>query len=238
MVSLYAERIGTPVYIFHVSGREAMESVRTARASGVEIYAETCTHYLTLDDSVFASDDAWKYVISPPLRSARDREYLWGAIGDGTVTAVGSDHCAYELGLKKVGYDDHREVPAGAPGIEARTPILFASAVQRELGYELFSDISARRAATALGLYPRKGSIQVGADADVVLWDATSEWQGSMLAKSSQSTFALYDSFKGKGRPRHVFSRGNQLVRDGEFLGTRGMGRFIRRQPRQTRVKV
>jgi len=229
MVSLYAGRIGTPVYIFHVSGKEAMDAVRSAKAAGVRIYAETCTHYLTLDDAVFGEPDAWKYVISPPLRQAADRNDLWTSIADGSITSIGSDHCAYDSELKRGKINDHRSIPAGAPGIEARTPLLFSGTTQRGLGYETFSQVTAERAAKALGLYPHKGVIQIGADADLVLWDANAERQASDLESASESTFSLYEGIVTKGRPRDVLVAGNHVVQNGEFVGAAGSGRFIHR---------
>jgi len=229
MVSLYASRLGTPVYIFHVSGSEALSAVRVARRQGVRVFAETCTHYLCLDDTVFRGDDAWRYVISPPIRKTADRDDLWSAVLDGTVVSVGSDHCAYAESAKRAWPQDHRLIPAGAPGIEARTPMLWTEAARRGLSHAEFVAVSTERAARTLGLYPRKGRVQVGADADLVLWDAERAWDASMFLSASPETFSLYRGRSGVGLPRHVLVRGELVVRDATFVGRRGSGRFLRR---------
>jgi dihydropyrimidinase len=230
MVSFYARRIGTPVYIFHVSGSDALSAVREARSTGSRVFAETCTHYLALDEGVFAGPDAWRYVISPPIRSKSDRDDLWRAISEGVVTSVGSDHCAYETSRKCADIDDHRHIPAGAPGIEARTPMLWHQCVEeRQLDPRLFVAVSAERAARVLGLYPRKGAINVGSDADIVIWDSARQWAAEDLPVTSQHTFSLYDGFRGRGLPRHVLAGGELVVNRGEFVGAKGRGRFLKR---------
>lgn len=230
MIAMYAKRIGTPAYIFHISGSEALEAVRTARAGGADILAETCTHYLTLDDSRFEGPDGWKYVISPPLRGASDCEDLWDAIKEGAIVSVGSDHCAYRLDLKNVSSDDHRHIPAGAPGIEARTPLLFAGSADRGLDYTGFTAISASRAAQTLGL-ERKGVIAPGYDADLVMWDTEALWEADSAVKVSSNTFSLYDGTTTHGKPKHVMVRGASAVSDGTFVGAVGTGRFLKRRP-------
>lgn len=228
MVSLYARKLGTPVYIFHVSGSEALGAVSGARAAGTQVYAETCSHYLTFDESVFAGPEAWRFVISPPIRAAADREALWRGIVNGTVVSVGSDHCAYDRDVKRASADDHRRIPAGAPGIEARTPSLWQQATQRGIEPEIFVQVSSERAGRVLGL-PQKGTLSVGSDADIVLWDPTMHWTGDSLPQASESTFSLYDAQRGSGLPRHVLIRGVPVVRDGEFIGGAPFGRFLSR---------
>lgn len=229
MVALYARRIGTPVYIFHVSGAEALGAVEAARAAGSTVYAETCTHYLVFDDSVFAGPDPWRFTISPPIRRAADRDYLWTALQRGSITSVGSDHCAYSRQDKSAHPQDYRHIPAGAPGIEARTPLLWSEGIHAH-GFSVTDLVAANsgRAAQSLGL-PGKGRISVGADADLVLWDPDATWSGADLTSSSPDTFSLYDDLTGKGRPRHVLARGNLAVLDGVLVSPRSPGRFVAR---------
>lgn len=230
MVSLYARRIGTPVYIFHISGREALAAVEAGRSAGSTVYAETCTHYLVHDESIFSGPDAWRYVISPPIRTSEDRDILWNAVRSGSVTTVGSDHCAYATASKSARIDDHRRVPAGAPGIEARTPLLWSEGLHvHGLSQAQIVAASSERAAHALAL-AGKGSITVGADADLVLWDPDLTWSGSDLRRSSPETFTLYDDAKGQGRPRHVLLRGDVVVADGELVDGPPTGRFLARR--------
>jgi dihydropyrimidinase len=227
MVALYAKRIGTPVYIFHVSGSDALLAVRHANAEGARVYAETCTHYLLFDSGVFDTDDGWKYVISPPLRESTDRDELWRALQDRTVQTVGSDHCAYLLDTKRLHTDDHRHIPAGAPGIEARTPMLFSESVRR-FGLVEYAQQSATRAANVLQL-PSKGAIEPGKDADLVLWDVKAPWYGREALSASQGSFSLYDGEVGASVPRHVFVRGTHMVADGAFVGDTGHGQYLHR---------
>jgi dihydropyrimidinase len=231
MVALYARRIGVPVYIFHVSGREALEAVEAARLAGSVVFAETCTHYLVHDDGVFTGPDPWRFVISPPIRSTADRDALWAGVANGSIASVGSDHCAYATASKTQRVDDHRHVPAGAPGIEARTPLLWSEGLRaRGLAPATLAAASSARAAAVLGLAD-KGRIAVGLDADLVLWDRDVEWTGDALTTSSLDTFSLYSDVKGRGLPRHVLLRGEVAVRDGRLVAADSHGRFIRRAP-------
>jgi dihydropyrimidinase len=230
MLGLFARKLGTPVWIFHVSSAEALAAIRDACAAGAQVFAETCTHYLTLDDSVFDGPDPWRYVIAPPIRSAQDRDTLWAAVLDGTITAVGSDHCAYATADKGARPGDYRSIPAGAPGIEARGPLLWDGARRRGLDFTVIARVGAESAAKALGLYPRKGVIRVGSDADVVLWDPEAMWTAEDLPKVSDQTFSLYSGLAGRGRPRHVVVGGELAVKDGTYVG-RPSGRFLTRFP-------
>jgi dihydropyrimidinase len=231
MVSMYAKRLGTAVYIFHVSGSDALGAVRQARGLGATVHAETCAHYLTLDDSVFDGPDPWRFVISPPIRTAADRADLWEAVASGDLVSVGSDHCAYDEQVKRAWPQDHRRIPAGAPGIEWRTPLLWSGAVDRGIDPCTFVQISSERAARALGLFPRKGTITVGSDADLVLWDPRVNWAGGDLAPVSPATFSLYRDVAGSGLPRHVIVGGRLIVEDRKFVTGDAQGRFIARSP-------
>lgn len=231
MVSLFARRIGTPVYIFHVSGAEALGAVEAGRKAGATVFAETCTHYLVHDDTVFDGADPWRFVISPPIRTTSDRTTLWDAVRNGSITSVGSDHCAYSAEDKRAHRDDHRHIPAGAPGIEARTPLLWSEAINaHQLTPADFVAASSARAAKALGL-ATKGEIALGADADIVLWDPDARWTGAELTTSSPDTFTLYDTAAGTGRPRHVLVSGELAVEDGALTTRPSSGTFIRRSP-------
>lgn len=227
MVGLYARKLGTPVYIFHVSGAEALSAVTSCREAGATVYAETCTHYLTFDDSVYSSEGGWKYVIAPPIRTEKDRLALWKGIADGSIDSVGSDHCAYAAVEKQSGMDDYRSVPAGAPGIEARGPLLLAGFMDQGLSWASFVAANAARAARCLGLYPQKGTLLPGSDADLVLWDSSAEWSGHSAITASTASFSMYDDVQSRGRPRHVIVGGQTVVRDSAFVGSPGGGKFL-----------
>ena len=233
-VCLMARKLDTPVYIFHVSGAEALGAVEQARGQGGAVHAETCTHYLAHDDTVFDRPDGWKFVITPPIRTAADRRYLWDRAADGAITSVGSDHCAYSLESKSAHPEDHRLTPPGAAGIQSRTPVLWNEAVNRHgLTPRQFVRLSAENAARALGLWPRKGAVRLGSDADLVLWDQRTEWSGGDLPPASTSTFDIYDRYRGRGLPKHVFLRGHWIVQDGTYTGTPGQGQYINRPKRR-----
>lgn len=231
-VAHMAAKLHSPVYIFHVSGREALDAISDSRRAGAVVHTETCTHYLCFDDSVFASEQGWKYVITPPIRAAADRQQLWQYLADGAITSVGSDHCAYCQSSKSAHIEDHRLTPPGAAGIEARTPVLWDMAVNRHgLSRPAFVRASAENAAKALGMWPQKGALQVGSDADIVVLDPAAEWSGATAVPASNQTFNLYDDYVGGGRPRDVFVRGTRVVEDHQFLAESiGHGHFLARQ--------
>jgi dihydropyrimidinase len=233
MVAMYARKLSAPVWIYHVSGREALTAITEARALGTVIYAETCAHYLTLDESVYVGADAWRYVICPPLRSVSDQKALWSAIAAGEISAVGTDHCAYGLDDKSRSTSDYLDIPAGAPGIGARGPVFWHGAVnEQQLPLTTVAAAWAENAARAQGMFPRKGIIAVGSDADIALMDPEGRWEGANLPAVSTDTFSLYEGLRGTGTPRHVLSRGRFLVRDSEYCGDGVTGSFVVRPAR------
>jgi dihydropyrimidinase len=231
-VAHMAHKLDSPVYIFHVSGREALAAIADSIRAGATVHTETCTHYLCFDDSVFAEDAGWKYVITPPIRAAQDRQELWHRMADDAITSVGSDHCAYCVTSKSAHPDDHRLTPPGAAGIEARTPVLWDLTVNHHrLSPSDFVRSSSENAAKALGMWPRKGALHVGSDADIVILDPQAQWSGARAMPASGQTFTLYDQYVGRGRARHVFVRGAQVVRDEQFLAESvGAGHFLARE--------
>ncbi|REE75454.1 dihydropyrimidinase [Rhodococcus wratislaviensis] len=233
-VSHMARALRSPVYIFHVSGAEAFDAVLESRRAGAVVHAETCTHYLAFDDSVFSRSDGWKFIITPPIRGRHDNERLWEAIADRTMTSVGSDHCAYSLASKSAHPDDHRLTPPGAAGIQARTPVLWDQCVNRRgLTPSDFVAISAESAAKALGLYPAKGTIAIGSDADLVVLDPARQWSGKDLPAASSNTFDLYTDYIGRGMVEHVFVRGIAVVRDANYdSSSTNAGSLLRRSTR------
>src|SRR5690625_309495 len=178
-----AAELGAPVYFYHLSGNVALRAVEAARSQDIAVYAETCTHYLVETEEVFKSPDGWKYTITPPVRSAASREQLWRAVADGGIQAIGSDHCAYARNEKVSASEDFTSVPYGAPGIEARMPILWSEGVAKgRINVEQFVEITATRPSKLFGLHPKKGAIKVGADADIVLMDPKVEWEWPALS--------------------------------------------------------
>jgi dihydropyrimidinase len=220
LVSLYARNHQLPIFIFHVSGRSGLEALRRARGLGTAVRSETCTHYLTFDDSVYHGDDRWMYVITPPIRGLQDQQELWDALTTGELTSVGSDHCAYGRHHKHPDADDFTSMAAGAPGIDVRMPILWNSAIsEQRLSLVEFARVTAQGAAETFGLFPRKGIIRVGSDADLIVVDPQAPWTWPTEPASWGSDYQPYGGASGVGAVQLTMIRGQVVARDGEYVG-------------------
>jgi dihydropyrimidinase len=233
--TLLAKAAGAPVFVVHISCSEAMLAVREANNQGVAAYGETCPHYLSLSVEALAKPnfEGAKYVCSPPLREAWHQDQLWQAIQRGWLQVVSSDHCGFNFkGQKEMGRNDFTQIPNGAPGVENRLAILYTYGVcTGKLSLQRMVDVFSTGPAKFYGMHPRKGSIAVGADADLVVFDP--KYKGKISVKSSLQgvDFNAYEGFDQKGRPDKVFLRGRLTVDKGKFVGKVGQGRFIAREP-------
>ena len=226
-VTRLASATGCRVYVVHVSSALGVEAVRAARATGWGVYAETCPHYLVLDESLLDGPQGARYVVSPPLRHLPDQQRLWAALADGTLDAVGSDDAAYFDEHKLRGAGDFRRVANGLPGAQIRMPLLFSEGVvRRRLALERFVELTAAAAARIFGLYPRKGAIAPGSDADLVLWDPRQEWTPDTAAMHTPIEYTCYESMRLTGRPVNVWSAGRLVVEGGELADIGAGGRF------------
>jgi len=214
-----AEIAGARLYVVHVSSGAGLQVIREARSRGLEIYAETCPQYLLLDESRCEVDDfsAAKYVMSPPLRAIENQELLWAGIRDGSIATVGSDHCSFNFaGQKELGRDDFSKIPNGGPGVENRFGLLYSNGVAAaKIDIHQFVAVTSTNAAKLFGLYPRKGVIAVGSDADIVVWDPAVNSVISASTQKQHVDYNLYEGFQQVGKARHVFLRGRQIVKDG-----------------------
>jgi dihydropyrimidinase len=227
-----AEITGTPVVIAHLSCRRSLEEVRRARARGQTVYVETCPHYLLLTEEEYARPGfaGARYVLTPPLREQADCDALWPALAQGEIGFVSTDHCPWSLAQKDRGRDDFSLIPNGAPGIETRLPLLWSEGVGKgRLTPERFVAVTAAEPARLYGLYPRKGTLSPGADADLVVWDPSREVTLSVSTLHQRVDYCPYEGWEVKGYPRDVVLRGWAIVRGGEFVGERGWGRFVTR---------
>lgn len=236
--AIYLSQIAdSPIFIVHVTCKESMELVRDAYAQGLPVYGETCTHYLTLTEDNLAklNFEGAKYVCSPPIRAQEHLDALWEAISKGWLLAVGSDHCAnvggFE-GAKRKGMGDFSKIPNGCPGAQDRLALLWTYGVERgKINRQKFVDVFATTPAKIVGLFPQKGQIEVGSDADIVIFDAN--WKGVISVKDSLHG-TDYNAFEGMeqiGRPEKVYLRGNLMVDNGKFVGEKGQGQYIKAKP-------
>ena len=228
---------GTEVYIVHMTCREAVEALARARAAGERCYGETCPQYLLLDDTVFAKPDfeAAAYVCSPPIRPAGrgHHEALWGGLAGGTLDTVGTDHCPFTMEQRRRGKDDFTRIPGGLPGIEDRLQLLYTYGVcEGRFDLQRMVAVGSTNPARIFGLYPRKGEIAIGSDADLVLYDPTPTSVRSAKTHHSKCDRNPYEGFAVKGRPTHVIVNGRVCYADGRLDVERGAGRFLARTAR------
>ncbi len=228
-----AEIAGAPLYVVHVSCAEALEPVRRARASGAAVWAETCTQYLFIDETALARPDfeGAKYVFTPPPRPKEHQEHLWRALRTGVLSVVSSDHAPFRfIGQKTLGADDFTRIPNGAPGIENRLHMLHHFGVRAgRLSLRRMVELLSTAPAQLFGLYPRKGTVAAGSDADLVVFDPEREVVLSAGTHHSNSDYNLYEGTRVTGTPEVVLVRG-QVVVEGERLAVEpGHGRFVRR---------
>jgi dihydropyrimidinase len=224
-----------PLYVVHVSSALAVEEIAQARSDGRPVYGETCPQYLVLSEERYAEPDGngAKYVMAPPLRDKSNQEPLWRALATGTLQVVGTDHSAWPLsGFKDQSLDDFRFIIQGAPGIETRLPILHTyGVVAGQLSLNRFVEVTATAPAKLFGLYPQKGEVAIGSDADLVVWDPAVEWTLTNEAMHGNTDYCTFEGLPVQGAASLVMSRGRVVVRDREYVGGEGGGRFLHRAP-------
>jgi dihydropyrimidinase len=229
-----AEAAGVPVYIVHLSSRDALDEVRAARDRGAMAFAETCPQYLflSLDDMKNGFEGA-KFVCSPPLRPKDHWDDLWNGLIKDDLQLVATDHCPFDFeGQKDLGKGDFRKVPNGLPGVEDRVDLLHdGGVVGGRITPERWVEIISTAPARLFGMYPRKGSITVGADADIVIYDPNRAHTISARTHHMDVDYSCYEGREVRGGSDIVMSRGTVIVRDGEFTGRVGHGRFVKRSP-------
>jgi dihydropyrimidinase len=233
--TLLAKAADAPVLIVHVSCCEAMMAVREARDNRIHAFGEACPQYLTLsvDRLSLANFEGAKYVCSPPLREAWHQDRLWAGLRQGVLQIVGSDHCAFNFkGQKEMGRENFVKIPNGLPGMEHRLALLYTYGVLRgKLSLTRMVDVFATTPAKLYGLYPQKGSIAVGADADIVIFDPSYKGEISVTTSLQDVDYTPYEGFEQRGRPEKVLLRGKLSFDNGKFVGELGQGRFIHREP-------
>ncbi|MFT8316477.1 MAG: dihydropyrimidinase [Clostridium sp.] len=233
MISLASVAGNAPLYIVHVSCEKSMEHIIKAQQAGKNVMAETCPQYLFLDEDKYREKDmqGLKYIMSPPLRKKENQNLLWNNISNNNIQVVATDHCSFDFkGDKQRGKDDFTKCPNGGPGIETRIPLMFSEGVMKgRIDIRTFVDVVSTNPAKIFGLYPKKGVISVGADADIVIIDKNKEVTLSKTMLHENVDYTPYEGMKLKGYPVLTMVRGKVIARDNVFTGEKGYGEFLSR---------
>ncbi len=229
-----AQLSGVVLYIVHLSTKEGLHHVMEARKEGLPVFSETCPQYLltSIDDMIAAGEyDSAKYVFTPPPRAKENQKELWKAISDRNIQVVATDHCPFNFEEQKnPPGSDFSKIPNGAPGIENRIQLLFEKGVnENRIGLNRWVEICSTAPAKIFGIYPQKGTIAIGSDADLVVWDPQKELIISAKTHHMQVDYNLYEGMKIKGNAETVISRGEIIVENDSFVGKRGRGRYLKR---------
>lgn len=227
-----AKMADCPIYIVHTSSAKSIKHIEEAQKARQQVYSETCPQYLLLDDSKYIGDfkDTAKYVMSPPLRKKEDQNALWAAISKRSVKTIGTDHCPFNLDQKETGKNDFRKIPNGAGGVEHRMKLLFTYGVmQNRITFNQFVDKTSTQAAKIFGLYPQKGEIAVGSDADLLIWNPKTENTISVENHHQNCDLEIYEGIKTIGAPEIVILNGELVVQNDEIVSTK-KGRFLKRE--------
>jgi dihydropyrimidinase len=224
---------GAPLYVVHVSCKEAIEPIARARAAGWQAFGETCTQYLFIDETALEQPEfeGAKYVYTPPPRPKENQEHLWHALSTGILSAVSTDHCPFNWdGQKTLGKGDFSKIPNGGPGIENRLHMLYHFGVREgRISLKRFVELVSTNAAHCFGLYPRKGTIAVGSDADLVVWDPDKRLTLSASTHHSNVDYNLFEGTEVTGAPEVVLCRGQVIVEGDELVAQPGAGQFVKR---------
>ncbi|WP_437773383.1 dihydropyrimidinase [Arthrobacter sp. KNU40] len=228
-----AHLAGAPLYVVHVSCEEALEPVISAQEKGWDVTAETCTQYLFIDESYLERPDfeGAKAVFTPPPRPKKDQDILWRALANGTISVLSTDHCPYHFeGQKSLGRDTFTKIPNGAPGIENRLHMLYHYGVNAgRITLNRFVELTSTNAAKRFGMYPRKGTIAPGSDADIVVWDPNKSLTISAATHHSNVDYNLFEGTEVLGAPQTVLVRGQVIIQDDQLVGRPGDGEFVKR---------
>lgn len=230
-----AKQAGAPVMVVHLTNKKAYEEIKNAREKGQKVYAETCPQYLLLDDSVYEKPgfEGAKFVCAPPIRKKEDQECLWNALAENEIQTVATDQCSFTWDQKRLGKDDFTKIPGGLPGVETRGTLLYTYGVRSgKISKEQMCRLLSENAAKLYGVYPEKGIIAPGSDADIVVFDPEKE---SVISASTHAYHTDNNPFEGfplHGGIEKVFLRGNLVVEDGKILKEKS-GKYIRRGKKQ-----
>src|SRR5580765_2675981 len=227
-----AEMAESPVYIVHLSCADALNQVRQARDRGIPAFAETCPQYLFLSLDDYGDDfNGAKYVMTPPLRDKSNQAELWKGLKTDDLQVISTDHCPFCMKeQKELGRDDFSKIPNGAPGVENRMNLIYnGGVVQNRISLNRFVELTSTAAAKMFGLFPKKGTIAVGSDADIVIFDPSAEHTFGVGHEHMNVDYSTYEGWKVKGKVDTVIQRGRVVIENGEHLGKAGDGQFLKR---------
>ncbi len=232
---IIADMAGAPLYVVHTSCEQAHEAIRRARQNGMRVYGEPLIQHLTLDETEYFDKDwdhAARRVMSPPFRSKLHQDSLWAGLQSGSLQCVATDHCAFSTEQKRFGVGDFTKIPNGTGGLEDRLPMLWTHGVATgRLTMNEFVAVTSTNIAKILNMYPKKGAILVGADADIVVWDPT---RAKTISAGNQQSAIDYNVFEGKqvvGLPRYTLTRGVVAIEETTVKTQEGHGKFVKREP-------
>jgi dihydropyrimidinase len=233
-ISLAAAVGNAPVYIVHLTSDLGLQHIMMARKSGQNVYAETCPQYLLLNEESYKQEinEGLKYILSPPLRSAKNNESMWRGIRLGYIQVVATDHCPFSIATdKQKGREDFSKCPNGLPGVEERLPLMFSEGVMKgRMSINKLVEVCCSNPAKLFGIYPNKGTLMPGSDGDIVIIDPEKEVTLTRDMLHSNVDYTAYEGFELKGYPVMTLSRGEVIVIDNEFVGQKGRGSFVKRQ--------
>ena len=232
-----AEMAGAPVYIVHLSSEDALNQVREARDRGLPAFAETCPQYLLLSLEETMNHNSFedaKWVFTPPLREKRNQPKLWDGLKDDHLQVVSTDHCPFCFADQKIlGVNDFTKIPNGGPGIENRMQLIHHHGVNAgKVSLNRFVEITSTAPARIFGMYPKKGTVAPGSDADLVIWDPKAEHIISAKTHNMRVDYSMFEGFRVRGNAKRVYSRGELIVENGKYLGKPGRGSYLRRTAR------
>ena len=226
-----AYHTGVPAYVVHMTCEGALNQIRDAARRNQKVFVETCIQYLVLDASLYEKNfDGAKYVMSPPLREKKDQASLWAGINQGTVQVVATDHCPFMWEQKKMGINDFSKIPNGHPAIEHRMELLFSEGVvKNKISLNKFVEVTSTNAAKIFGMYPRKGTIGIGCDADIVILNPNKKHIVSAKAHHMNVDYSAYEGWELSGKCETILLRGQVAIENGETKVSKGYGKFIKR---------
>jgi dihydropyrimidinase len=229
-----AHQAGAPLYIVHMTCEGALNRVREATKRNQKVFVETCVQYLLLDDTLYDQGfEGSKYVMSPPLRKPKDQEALWAGIQQNLVHTVATDHCPFCMDQKKMGEKNFSKIPNGAPGIEDRMELMYSEGVEKgRISMNKYVEVNCTAPAKIFGLFPRKGTIAVGSDADIVVFDPRVEHTISAKTRHMKCDYNAYEGWKVKGKVRTTILRGTVAIDQGKAFVGKGFGKYL---PRDTK---